>query len=93
MPALRLVAVMSAVVDHIAAGLDAVWTRHREGVRPREWHAWRERVVVAWADMRGGLSLAAALAIPFRLANGSSFPDRELVIMVAAAVIVASLLM
>ena len=39
------------------------------------------------------LSLAAALAIPFRLANGSSFPDRDLVIMVAAAVIVASLLM
>jgi NhaP-type Na+/H+ or K+/H+ antiporter len=36
--------------------------------------------------------LAAALAIPLRLANGSPFPDRDLVIMVAAAVIVASLL-
>jgi NhaP-type Na+/H+ or K+/H+ antiporter len=47
---------------------------------------------VAWAGMRGGLSLAAALAIPLRLANGSPFPDRDLVIMVAAAVIVASLL-
>jgi NhaP-type Na+/H+ or K+/H+ antiporter len=53
---------------------------------------WRERVIVAWAGMRGGLSLAAALAIPLRLADGSPFPDRDLVIMVAAAVIVASLL-
>jgi NhaP-type Na+/H+ or K+/H+ antiporter len=42
--------------------------------------------------MRGGLSLAAALAIPLRLANGTPFPDRDLVIVVAAAVIVTSLL-
>jgi CPA1 family monovalent cation:H+ antiporter len=54
---------------------------------------WRERVVVAWAGMRGGLSLAAALAIPLRLADGKPFPDRDLVIVVAAAVIVASLLL
>jgi len=53
---------------------------------------WRERVVVAWAGMRGGLSLAAALAIPLRLADGTPFPDRDLVIVVAAAVIVTSLL-
>ncbi|MFZ0903763.1 MAG: Na+/H+ antiporter, partial [Mycobacterium sp.] len=50
------------------------------------------RVVVAWAGMRGGLSLAAALAIPLRRADGSPFPYRDLVIVVAAAVIVASLL-
>jgi NhaP-type Na+/H+ or K+/H+ antiporter len=42
---------------------------------------WRERVVVAWAGMRGGLSLA----IPLQLADGKPFPDRDLVIMVAAA--------
>jgi CPA1 family monovalent cation:H+ antiporter len=53
---------------------------------------WRERVVVAWAGMRGGLSLAAALAIPLRRVDGSPFPYRDLVIVVAAAVIVASLL-
>ena len=60
--------------------------------RTRGEPVWRERVVVAWAGMRGGLSLAAALAIPLQLADGSPFPDRDLVIMVAAAVIVASLL-
>jgi CPA1 family monovalent cation:H+ antiporter len=42
--------------------------------------------------MRGGLSLAAALAIPLWRADGSPFPYRDLVIMVAAAVIVTSLL-
>jgi monovalent cation/hydrogen antiporter len=55
--------------------------------------AWRERVVVGWAGMRGGVSLAAALAIPLRRADGSPFPYRDVVILVAAAVIVASLLL
>jgi NhaP-type Na+/H+ or K+/H+ antiporter len=61
--------------------------------RARGEPVWRERLVVAWAGMRGGLSLAAALAIPLQLADGSPFPDRELVITVAAAVIVTSLLL
>jgi CPA1 family monovalent cation:H+ antiporter len=61
--------------------------------RPRGEPVWRERVVVAWAGMRGGLSLAAALAIPLQRADGSPFPDRDLVIVVAAAVIVTSLLL
>jgi CPA1 family monovalent cation:H+ antiporter len=60
--------------------------------RARGAPVWRERLVVAWAGMRGGLSLAAALAIPLRRADGSSFPDRDLVITVAAVVIVTSLL-
>jgi CPA1 family monovalent cation:H+ antiporter len=60
--------------------------------RPRSEPVWRERAVVAWAGMRGGLSLAAALAIPLRRADGSPFPYRDLVILVAAAVIVVSLL-
>ena len=38
------------------------------------------------------LVVGRRLAIPLRLADGSPFPDRDLVIVVAAAVIVASLL-
>jgi CPA1 family monovalent cation:H+ antiporter len=45
-----------------------------------------ERVAIAWGGMRGGVSLAAALAIP---ADG--FPRRDLVIFVAYAVIVLTL--
>ena len=37
-----------------------------------------ERVVIAWSGMRGGVSLAAALAI-----RVEDFPHRDLVIFVA----------
>ena len=96
MTPLRVVAVISVVVIVVIA-LRLMWmlfgpvTAKLFG-RPRGEPVWRERVVVAWAGMRGGLSLAAALAIPLRRADGSPFPDRDLVIVVAAAVIVASLL-
>ncbi len=62
--------------DRVAADMDAVWTCHREAIRARTSGApvWRERVVVAWAGMRGGLSLAAALAIPLRLPTARRFP-------------------
>jgi Na+/H+ antiporter len=96
MPALHVVAVMSAVVVMVVV-LRLIWMLFGPATaklfgRTSGGPVWRERMVVAWAGMRGGLSLAAALAIPLRLANGSPFPDRDLVIMVAAAVIVASLL-
>lgn len=96
MSALRVMAVLSTVVIVVIA-LRLIWmlfgpvTAKLLG-RPRGEPVWRERVVVAWAGMRGGLSLAAALAIPLRLADGSPFPDRDLLIVVAAAVIVTSLL-
>jgi len=47
-----------------------------------------ERIVIAWSGMRGGVSLAAALAIPHE-----GFPDRDLVIFVAYAVIVLTLVL
>ena len=45
-----------------------------------------ERIVIAWSGMRGGVSLAAALAI-----TNEGFPQRDLVIFVAYAVIVLTL--
>jgi CPA1 family monovalent cation:H+ antiporter len=45
-----------------------------------------ERIAIAWSGMRGGVSLAAALAIP-----REDFPHRDLVIFVAYAVIVITL--
>ena len=47
-----------------------------------------ERVVIAWSGMRGGVSLAAALAIPVE-----DFPQRDLVVFVAYAVIVITLVL
>jgi CPA1 family monovalent cation:H+ antiporter len=95
-PATRVVLVISAVVIVVVASrlvwmLSGTVTSRLFG-RVTEAAVWRERTVVAWAGMRGGLSLAAALAIPLRLTDGRPFPNRDLVVVVAASVIVASLL-
>ncbi len=52
---------------------------------------WRQVVMVAWMGMRGGLSLAAALALPFTLTSGAPFPQRDLVIFFTFGVILVTL--
>ena len=45
------------------------------------------RVVIAWAGMRGGVSLAAALSLPLETDAGAPFPERDLVIFLAYCVV------
>ena len=52
---------------------------------------WRSVAIVAWIGMRGGLSLAAALALPLTLTSGVLFPQRDLVIFFTFAVILLTL--
>ncbi|MDB6122812.1 MAG: Na+/H+ antiporter [Pedosphaera sp.] len=52
---------------------------------------WRNLMVVAWTGMRGVVSLAAALALPFTLANGAPFPGRNLILFFTFSVILATL--
>lgn len=52
---------------------------------------WRHVTIVAWTGMRGVVSLAAALALPLTLADGSPFPDRDLILFLTFVVIVATL--
>jgi CPA1 family monovalent cation:H+ antiporter len=49
--------------------------------------------VVAWAGLRGVVTLAAALALPRLTISGEPFDDRNLIIFLAFAVIVATLLL
>jgi CPA1 family monovalent cation:H+ antiporter len=49
-----------------------------------------ERLAVGWAGMRGSVSLAAALAIPLTTDAGA-FPNRELIVFLAFAVIFVTL--
>jgi CPA1 family monovalent cation:H+ antiporter len=51
-----------------------------------------ERLAVGWAGMRGSVSLAAALAIPLHTDAGADFPNRELIIFLAFAVILVTLI-
>ena len=54
---------------------------------------WQHTALIAWTGMRGADSLAGALAIPFLLPNGMSFPGRDLIILLTFCVIFAMLLL
>ncbi len=49
--------------------------------------SWKAITVVSWCGMRGIVSLAAALALPLALPDGTPFPNRNLVIFLSFAVI------
>jgi monovalent cation/hydrogen antiporter len=52
---------------------------------------WRERVLIGWSGMRGAVSLAAALALPFTLDSGAPFDSRDLIVYLTVAVIFVTL--
>lgn len=51
----------------------------------------RHRLPSGWAGFRGGVSLAAALAVPVTVADGSPFPGRDLIVVVTFGVILVTL--
>jgi CPA1 family monovalent cation:H+ antiporter len=51
----------------------------------------RNSAVIAWMGMRGAVSLAAALAIPLQTDAGAAFPGRDLIIFLAFAVLLGTL--
>jgi monovalent cation/hydrogen antiporter len=62
-------------------------------VRERDpYPSWRTTFVVAFTGVRGAVSLAAALALPFALPSGDAFPDRDLILFVAFGVIFITLI-
>ena len=67
--------------------LSAVIQRRR-GARP----SWPVPAVVSWAGTRGVVPLAAALSIPLTTASGAPLPRRDLILAIATAVIVISLI-
>jgi CPA1 family monovalent cation:H+ antiporter len=50
-------------------------------------------VVLGWTGMRGVIALAAAIALPPTLADGSPFPQRNLIIFLAFSVILVTLVL
>lgn len=50
-------------------------------------------MVLAWAGMRGVVSLAAALSIPTYLNDGTEFPQRNLILFITFIVILSTLLL
>ncbi|RRT97117.1 Na+/H+ antiporter [Stenotrophomonas sp. 278] len=64
--------------------------RHRGEERPVT--PWRVVVATSVAGVRGAITLAGVLTLPLFLPDGSAFPARDLVIFLAAAVILFSLI-
>jgi monovalent cation/hydrogen antiporter len=52
---------------------------------------WQWPFVLAFTGVRGIVSLAAALAIPFATANGQHFPNRDLILFLTFSVILVTL--
>jgi NhaP-type Na+/H+ or K+/H+ antiporter len=53
--------------------------------------SWRQIGVLAYAGMRGAISLAAALSLPLTTQSGDPFPERDLIVFLTFGVILITL--
>src|SRR5581483_11376372 len=53
----------------------------------------RQIFVVGWTGMRGVVALAAAIALPVTLADGSEFPQRNMIVFLTFSVIFVTLVL
>jgi monovalent cation/hydrogen antiporter len=83
--AVSAAAILARIAWVFPALLAPLWIRRRRGRRDVPMPDNRHVTIVAWAGMRGVVSLAAALALPL------DFPERDLVIFLTFAVILATL--
>ncbi len=61
-------------------------------IRNKEAFDPKNLTVFGWAGMRGVVSMAAALALPLTLADGTAFPHRNLIIYLTFCVILSTLI-
>ena len=72
----------------------ATWLRRMFCTAPEDKNPdWRRATIIGWTGMRGVVSLAAALALPEQLPNGSPFPARDLILFFTFSVIFATLVL
>lgn len=53
---------------------------------------WKNLLVLSWSGMRGVVSLATAMALPFTLGNARAFPQRDIILFITFIVILVTLL-
>lgn len=80
--------VFRAVWIYPAAWLSRLRARRRDLPVPT---GWRESTVVAWAGMRGVVTVATAVALPEVLASGEPLPNRAELVTVALVVVLVTL--
>ncbi len=72
-----------------ATYLPRLWSKRQRARDPAP--PWRYVFVIAFTGVRGAVSLAAALALPFALPGGEGFPYRDLILFVSFGVIFVTL--
>ncbi len=86
--------IATVILVRLAFVLPYAYSRRRllgDGKKPAGASTWRQGLLVGWMGMRGAVSLAAALAVPLETDAGAPFPARELIIFLAFAVILGTL--
>ncbi|MFI5779657.1 Na+/H+ antiporter [Nocardia sp. NPDC051570] len=91
----------TAAVIAVVVGLRLLWLLPTTALARRflsrgdtdEPRTWRETVVTWWAGMRGVVTVALALAVPFTTDTGAPFPGRDRVLFIAFAVVLFTLLL
>ncbi|TMI76537.1 MAG: Na+/H+ antiporter, partial [Bacillati bacterium ANGP1] len=86
------------IINAVVIGIRFAWVFgqgclpvFKRDTRGRVATEWKHLVITAWAGPRGGVSLAAALAIPITLAGGQPFPERDTLIFLTFSVILVTL--
>jgi len=88
---ISLVVIVSRFLWIIPASLLPRWLSKR--VKQKEEFDPRNMIVFGWAGMRGVVSMAAALALPVTLENGTVFQHRDLIIYLTFCVILSTLIL
>jgi Na+/H+ antiporter len=78
----------AVIVTRILFAFPFTYLRSR---RPEGRPPLRNVAFVAWAGMRGAITIAAALAIPLTTNSGAPFPHRDLIVYLAFCVVFATL--
>ena len=88
---LATVIVVRIVWVYAFAFLPRLFRRASGGAKPRRRSA--QVFIVAWAGMRGVVSLAAAFAVPLTTLSGEEFPGRSHIVFLTFVVVIGTLLL
>jgi Na+/H+ antiporter len=66
------------------------WLGERDRI-DKENPVWKAALVIGWSGMRGVVSLASALSVPFLMTDGHIFPYRNLILFITFVVILVTL--
>ncbi|MEP6684330.1 MAG: Na+/H+ antiporter [Parafilimonas sp.] len=89
--AISFVVIIVRFVWTVPSTLLPRWLSKR--IREKEIFDPRNMVVFGWAGMRGVVSMAAALALPMTMKDGTEFPHRNLIIYLTFCVILSTLVL